>query len=243
MVPAGAPGKILAADHGGRAVVELDLATRQRRVLAGHYEGKRFNSPNDLVRRSDGVIFFTDPPYGLKDLNDSPHKEQPHNGVYRLDLDGRVTLLDDSLTFPNGIALSPDETTLYVANSDPEMPIWRAYELDAAGDVLSRWRFASAADLVSTGAHGLPDGMAVDTRGNLYATGPGGVLVFNPRGQRLGLIATGSAIANCAFGEDGHTLFLTAHDRLARVRTRALGLEYGGSGYGGSGSEPSDTEE
>ncbi|MFC4728231.1 SMP-30/gluconolactonase/LRE family protein [Coralloluteibacterium thermophilus] len=222
----GPDGSVLLADSGSRMVARLDPATRHKTPLATHYDGRRFNSPNDLVRRSDGTVFFTDPPYGLKGLDASPVKELPFNGVYRLDPDGRVVLLDDGLSFPNGIALSPDERTLYVANSDPERPVWMAYTLDASGDVGDRRLFADASDLVGDGAPGLPDGMAVAADGTLFATGPGGVLVFAPDGTRLGRIETGKAVANCAFGDDGRTLYMTSDDTLARVRVRATGLGF-----------------
>ncbi|KER83116.1 SMP-30/gluconolactonase/LRE family protein [Xanthomonas arboricola] len=219
-------GTVLLADSGTRIVARLDPATRKKTPLATQFEGHRFNSPNDLVRRSDGVVFFTDPPYGLKGMNDSPVKQLHYNGVYRLDTDGSVHLLDDSLSLPNGIALSPDARTLYVANSDPERPIWMAYTLDAAGAVTGKRVFADASDLVAKDAPGLPDGMAVSADGHLFATGPGGVIVFAPDGRRLGRIETGEPISNCAFGNDGHTLYMTSHAMLARVRVKALGLEF-----------------
>jgi gluconolactonase len=209
---------ILVADSGNRMIARLDLMTRKKTPLATHFEGKRLNSPNDVIRRRDGVIFFTDPPYGLKDINESKHKELAFNGVYRLDKDGRLRALDRELTFPNGIALSPDERTLYVANSDPKRPIWMAYSLNEHGDVLSRRVFADVSDLVSDKSPGLPDGMRVTADGTVFATGPGGVLVMNSAGKRLGLIQTGTAIANCAFGDDGRTLYLTSHKFIARVR-------------------------
>jgi gluconolactonase len=220
------PGQtILLADHGNRAIASLDLATRQKTMLATRYQGRRLNSPNDLVRAADGAIYFTDPPYGLEGLNQSPLKEQPHNGVYRLDPDGNVTLIDDSLTFPNGILLSPDGRTLYVANSDPERAIWVAYTLDAQGNAASRRIFADATAEVGDARPGLPDGMAIDAEGNLFATGPGGVIVFAPDGTRLGRIETGTAVANCTFGgADGRTLFLASNNMLARVATRTRGL-------------------
>ncbi|NJB80956.1 SMP-30/gluconolactonase/LRE family protein [Xanthomonas arboricola] len=219
-------GIVLLADSGTRIVARLDPATRKKTPLATRFEGHRFNSPNDLVRRSDGVVFFTDPPYGLKGMNDSPVKELRYNGVYRLDTDGSVHLLDDSLSLPNGIALSPDARTLYVANSDPERPIWMAYTLDAAGAVIGKRVFADASDLVAKDSPGLPDGMAVSADGHLFATGPGGVIVFAPDGRRLGRIETGEPISNCAFGNDGHMLYMTSHAMLARVRVKALGLEF-----------------
>jgi gluconolactonase len=211
-------GTVLLADSGSRLVARLELQTKRKKTLIERYGKKRFNSPNDLARKRDGTIFFTDPPYGLKDLNASPLKEQAFNGVYRLDLDGSVHVIDDSLTFPNGIALSPDERTLYVANSDPNRPIWMAYTLSEGGEPSSKRVFADASDLTSDRLPGLPDGMKVASNGIVFATGPGGVLVFTPQGQRLGRIETGLAIANCAFGDDGRTLYMTSHKILARVR-------------------------
>ncbi len=222
------PGNsILMADHGNRAVARLDLPTKKKTFLATQYQGERFNSPNDLVLASDGSIWFTDPPYGLEGLNNSPHKELPFNGVYRLMPSGEVRLIDDSLTFPNGIILSPDERTLYVAISDPDRAMIVAYSLDAAGNVSGKRVFADMTNLAKSGLKGLPDGMAIDTQGNLFATGPGGVHIFTPAGVRLGRIDTGRAIANCTFGEDGRTLFLASDDILVRVRTKTLGLGYG----------------
>ncbi|KAF1716380.1 gluconolactonase [Pseudoxanthomonas yeongjuensis] len=220
-------GTVLVADSGTRVVARLDPATKRKTTIAATYEGKRFNSPNDLVRRSDGVVFFTDPPYGLKGLDDSPAKELKFNGVYRIDTDGSVHLLDDELSFPNGIALSPDERTLYVSNSDPTRPVWMAYSLDAQGDVAGKRVFADASDLIDEGVQGLPDGMAVAGDGRLFATGPGGVLVFDPDGKRLGRIETGLAISNCAFGDDGRTLYMTSHTLLARIRLKVTGLQFG----------------
>ena len=221
---AGPDGSILMCDHGKRAVVRLDLATKKKTFLATHFDGRKFNSPNDLVLAQDGAIYFTDPPYGLEGLNDSPIKEQPFNGVYRLGPDLTVTLVDADMSFPNGILLSPDGRTLFVANSDPRAAIWVAFDLDSAGRAISRRVFADVTDTVGEAMPGLPDGMAIDEAGNLWATGPGGVLIFSADGELLGRIDMDSAVANCAFGEDGSTLFLAAHDRLARVRTRTRGL-------------------
>ncbi|KAF1711561.1 SMP-30/gluconolactonase/LRE family protein [Pseudoxanthomonas sacheonensis] len=219
-------GTVVLADSGTRVVARLDPETKLKTTLAATYQGKKFNSPNDVVRRSDGAVFFTDPPYGLKGLDESPVKELKFNGVYRVDTDGSVHLLDDGLSFPNGIALSPDERTLYVSNSDPKRPIWMAYSLDAQGDVTSKLVFADATDLLGEGVPGLPDGMAVAEDGRLFATGPGGVLVFDPDGKRLGRIETGTAISNCAFGDDGHTLYMSSHTLVARVRLKANGLQF-----------------
>lgn len=221
------PGNtILLADSGSRTIARLDLTTRQKTILAERYQGHRFNSPNDLVRARNGAIYFTDPPYGLAGINESPLKEQPVNGVYRLDPDGNVTLIDGSLTFPNGILLSPDGRTLYVSNSDPHRAIWMAYSLDARGNATRSRVFADVTSQVAQDRPGLPDGMAIDRRGNLFASAPGGIAVINPAGRILGRIETGTAIANCTFGGDGRTLYMTSNHMIARVRTRTLGLGY-----------------
>ena len=221
------PGdSIFAADHGGRALVQIDLNTKKKTPLATHYQGKRFNSPNDLVRASSGAVYFTDPPYGLEGLNESPLKELPYNGVFRLDPDGKVTLLHAGLSMPNGVILSPDERTLYVTNSDPERAVIMAFPVQADGTLRPARLFADMTPLAKEGLKGLPDGLAIDRQGNLFSTGPGGVHVFAPDGTRLGRIDTGTAVANAKFGADGRTLFLTSHDRLARIRTRTTGLGF-----------------
>lgn len=219
-------GNVLLADSGSRALARFDPASKQKITLATHHQGKRFNSPNDVVRRNDGRIFFTDPPYGLKDLHASPDRELAYSGVYRLDADGGVHLLDSDLLFPNGIALSPDGRTLYVANSDPEHPIWMSYSLDARGDVTGKHVFADASDLLGPDVPGLPDGLCVTRDGVLFASAPGGLLVLGPDGTRLGRIEVDTAVSNCAFGEDGGTLYLTAHQRVLRMRVNAVGLGF-----------------
>lgn len=221
-----AEGRLLMADHGNRSISRLAGETFTKEILVDRYRGRRLNSPNDLVVHSSGAVYFTDPPYGLEGLNDSPAKELDFNGVYRLDPDGTLTLLTDELTFPNGIALSPDEGTLYVANSDPNRPIWMAYDLREDGTLGGGRVFFDAAPLARQGKRGMPDGMAVDVRGNLFATGPGGVLVFSPDGTHLGTIETGQATANVAFGGDGSTLYVTADMLLGRIPTRTKGLGF-----------------
>ncbi len=221
-----AQGRLVMADHGNRQIARLDEGGWTKTPLATHYDGRRFNSPNDLVVHSSGALFFTDPPYGLAELDADPAKELAVNGVYRLDPDGAVTLLVDTLSFPNGVALSPDERTLYVAVSDPQRAVYLAYELDEAGAVGEGRVLFDATPLVGPDRPGLPDGIAVDQAGHLFATGPGGVLVLTPGGHHLGTIETGRPTANCAFGDDGSTLYLTADDDLLRVRTRAVGLGF-----------------
>ena len=223
-----AGGSVLLADSGTRLVARLDPADKSRTTLADGYDGKRLNSPNDVAARGDGTVFFTDPPYGLTDGDESPVKEQPVNGIYRIDADGSVHLVDDSLTRPNGLAFSPDGNTLYVANSDEKRPIWMAYTLDADGNVTGSRVLADGSDLMGDGVHGLPDGLAVSTGGLIFATGPGGVIVMDADGKRLGRIETGSAVANCAFGEDGRTLYMTSHKFLARVPLKVAGLGFQG---------------
>lgn len=219
-------GSILMADSGDRAIVRLDPKTKARTFLVRSYQGRKFNSPNDLVLASDGSIWFTDPPYGLKDMDKSPAKELPFNGVYRLLPTGEVRLVDDSLTFPNGILLSPDERTLYVSQSDPAKPVIYAYALDGGGSVTGKRVFADMTALAKQGLPGLPDGMCMDSHGNLFASGPGGIHVLTPKGVELGTIRTQDTTSNCTFGEDARTLFLTSTHSLVRVRTKTKGLGF-----------------
>lgn len=219
-------GRLVMADHGNRQIARVTEDGWTKTPLATAYDGRRFNSPNDLVYHSNGALFFTDPPYGLAGQDDDPAKELDVNGVYRLDPDGSVTLLVDSLTRPNGVALSPDERTLYVAVSDPEAARYLAYELAANGDVETGRVLFDATPLVESENPGLPDGLAVDRDGTLFATGPGGVLVLTPDGRHLGTIETGRPTANVAFGDDGASLYLTADGDLLRVRTQTVGLGF-----------------
>lgn len=220
-----ADGRLLLAEHGTRAVMRLGERFVQD-TLASHYQGRRLNSPNDLALHSSGAVYFTDPPYGLAGHDDSPQKELAHNGVYRLDPDGTVTLLVDDLTRPNGVILSPDERTLYVANSDPAWAIWRAYPVLADGSLGEGHLLFDATPLVGEANPGLPDGMAMGADGTLYATGPGGVLLLSPAGDHLGTIRTVKATANCTFGDDGYSLYLTSSDQLLRVRLAARGVGF-----------------
>ena len=221
-----AEGRLVMCDHGNRQVARLNATNFTRETIASAYEGKRLNSPNDLVFHSSGDLYFTDPPYGLSGLNDSPVKELPFNGVYRVDTSGQVSLLTDELGFPNGIAFSPDEKTLYVANSGGANPVIRAYDVQDDGTLANSRVFFDGSALIADGAVGAFDGMALDTEGNLFATGPGGVLVLTPEGEHLGTISTGERIANCTFGDDGSTLYLTSDMLLARIRLDARGLGF-----------------
>lgn len=219
-----AAGALLMCDSGNRAIARFDLATKRKTLLIGHFDGKRFNSPNDLAVSRSGAIYFTDPPFGLRGLNDSPVKELAFNGVFRLAPDGALAILDDTLEFPNGIALSPDETTLYVSNCTDKNPILRAYRLGADGLTRSRAALFDAKPLMEPDAPGWPDGIKTDAGGNIFMAGPGGILVLSPAGELLGVIGAGRGVANCALGEDGRTLFLTARDTLACIRLRGAAL-------------------
>ncbi|GGB26643.1 gluconolactonase [Sphingomonas metalli] len=211
-------GALLIANSGGRSLDRLDLATRKRTVLADRYQGKRFNSPNDMVEARDGTIWFTDPPYGLAEGDASPIKELPHNGVYRLKPGGQPELMVADLSSPNGIGLSPDERRLYVSISDPKAPRIMAYDLGADGRIGGGRVFLDAAPMMGPDAPGLPDGMKVARDGTLFCSAPGGLAILTPQGAMLGLIRSGSGpIANCAIGENGRTLFMAANDRILKV--------------------------
>jgi gluconolactonase len=207
-------------DTGNRTLARLDLDTGARTNLATHFQGKRFNSPNDLALARAGAIYFTDPPFGLAGMADSPLRELAFAGVFLRTPAGDLHLIDDTLPFPNGVALSADERTLYVTNCTPTAAIVRVYTLDAAGLPTGLSTFFDCTAMISADAPGWPDGLKLDAAGRLFACGPGGVLVLSPQGELLGRIRAGRAIANCGFGEDGRSLFLTAHDRLARIRLR-----------------------
>ncbi len=225
-----AEGRLLLCQHGDRRVARLSDALPSSgpvkdpsyETIADKWDGKRFNSPNDLAVHSSGAIYFTDPPYGLVKNWDDPAKETDFQGVFRVSSDGGVRIEDDSLNAPNGVAFSPDEQILYVAQSDAKKPYVFAYDVGADGALTNRRVLFDASHLSKT-RKGMPDGLKVDAQGNLFVTGPGGVLVLTPEGEHLGTIRTGGLIANCAFGDDGHTLYMTSDDRFCRVRLKAKG--------------------
>lgn len=221
-----ANGAVVMADHGNRLVARLNDSLFTKTTLASHFEGKRFNSPNDLVFRSNGDLYFTDPPFGLRGLNNDKAKELPYSGVFRVAKNGNVSLLTKELSFPNGIAFSPDERTLYVSNADGKKAILMAYPVNSDGSIGAGRTFFDASALVASGARGVPDGMRVDKLGNVFAAGPGGILILSPAGKHLGTITTGQPTANCAFGDDGSTLYITANDRLMRVKLRTSAKRY-----------------
>lgn len=224
-----AKGQLILCQHGDRRIARMISSTKSPKpeyeTLAGEYKGARFNSPNDLSYNKKGELYFTDPPYGLLKKENDPSREIDYQGVYLLRNNKKVVLITKELERPNGITLSPDEKILYVANSHGERPIWMAYDLKPNGLVKKRKVFFDSSDYRAKhpDRRGGNDGMKVDIHGNVWATGPGGVLIFSPQGKHLGTILTGQRTANCAFGDDGSTLYMTADMYLMRIKTSTLG--------------------
>lgn len=216
-------GRLVCCEHGDR---RLSVLTQQggKRTLVDNYQGKRLNSPNDAVYKSNGDLYFTDPPYGLpKHFNDE-RRELDFCGVYRLAKDGTLTLLTGDLTRPNGLAFSPDEQTLYVAQSDPAAPIVMAFPVREDGTLGQGRVFYDFTEQYQAKLPGLPDGMAVDVKGRVFATAPGGIYVLSPEGKLLGRISTGERTSNCTFGgADGSILYLTADSYVCRIQTKTRG--------------------
>jgi gluconolactonase len=216
-------GQLVLCQHGDRriALMETSLNDPQPRFkpLVSNYMGKRFNSPNDAVFRSNGDLFFTDPPYGLEGRMKDAHKEISFQGVYRLDTMGYLHLLVDSISRPNGIAFLPGEKTLLVANSDSSRPVWYAFDVNSHDSLENGRIFYDATSAINTGI-GLPDGMKVDHQGHIFACGPGGVFIFNLSGKLLGKIRTKTPSANCALGAEDKTLFITSKNYVLKVRLR-----------------------
>jgi gluconolactonase len=215
--------ELVLCQHGDRRMAKMNAPLSKPKAdfktLVDNFEGKKLNSPNDAVFGNKGNLYFTDPPYGLEFNIDDPAKELDFQGVFKVDKTGKVTLLTKELSRPNGIAFSPDYKKLYVANSDPKKAIWMVYDLDEKGMLQNDKLFFDATDLTKT-LKGLPDGMKVHKNGWIFATGPGGVLIFTPQGEHLGTIMTNEATANCAFNTDYSELFITADDYLLRVKLK-----------------------
>jgi len=217
-------GNLILCQHGDRRVARLKDGKFE--TLIDKYMGKRLNSPNDLVFHSSGDLFFTDPPYGLPKIEKDPAKELDFQGVYRLSPKGELTLLTKEMSRPNGIGLSPDEKTLYVANSDPDQAIWMAFPIKGDGTLGAGKVIHDATAEAKAKKPGLPDGLKVDQKGNIFATGPDGVFVFAPDHTYLGKIVIGDRNANCAFGDDGTVLYICANDKLVRIKTTTKGLGF-----------------
>lgn len=217
-------GNLVLCQHGDRRMARMDAPLDRPEAkfitLADKYNGKRFSSPNDAVYNSGGELFFTDPPYGLQTQDDTdPKKEISFNGVYKVKKDGTVILLVDSITRPNGLAFLPGESKLIVACSDPDKPNWYIYDIH--GDSLVNGKiFYSAINERKEKVRGLPDGLKIDKNGNVFATGPGGVYIFNSEGKKLGMIKLDDSSSNCALSPDEKTLYITNDMNLARVELR-----------------------
>ncbi|MGH9349782.1 MAG: SMP-30/gluconolactonase/LRE family protein [Vicinamibacterales bacterium] len=225
----GADGRLVICQHGDRRVARMDAPLDAPKpvftTLADRYQGARFNSPNDLVFSRNGDLYFTDPAYGMERQWEDPAREIPYAGVYRRTGSGEVTLLTRDMTRPNGLAFSPDETRLYVSQSDPAAAVWQVFGVARDGTPGRGRLFFDATPMTKT-RRGLPDGLKVDTDGNLWASGPGGILVISSEGRPLGTILTGQPTSNCAFGDDGRTLYMTAHRYLMRVRLKVTGAGF-----------------
>jgi gluconolactonase len=211
-------GRLVLCQHGDRRMARMDAPLDKPAArfitLADMYDGKRFNSPNDAVYHSNGDLYFTDPPYGLVKNMEDPAKEIPFQGIYRLKKSGEVELLSKELSRPNGIAFSPDEKKLYVGNSDRNR-IWMVWDITADGGVTNGKIFYDASNDADGGA---PDGMKVDKSGNIFSTGPGGVVVFDAHAKLLGKIKVGQACSNVAFDTNHKFLYITADGWLVRVK-------------------------
>ena len=217
-------GRLVLCQHGdrrmARMMVPVDAPAAEFKTLAGTWDGKRFNSPNDAVFNSHGELFFTDPAYGMELRYGDPRREMDFTGVFKLGIDGSVTLLSDQLSAPNGIGFSPDESKLYVANSGGGSgPIWMVYDMAPDG-TLSNNRLLYDAGAASDTLKGAPDGLVVRNDGIIFATGPGGVWILNPEGEHLGIIHTGQATSNCTLDAKNRYLYMTADMYLMRIRLR-----------------------
>ncbi len=229
-------GRLTVAGHARRDIFRLESLKPDAKmtVLCDRYHGKRLNSPNDLVYRSDGSLYFTDPPYGLPTQGDhDPLKQLPFNGVYRLPdatsipagarPDNRhLQLVIKNLSRPNGIAFSPHGKYLYVSNSDPEDAVWMRYDVEPDGMVKDGIVFCKSNPKEGPGG---PDGIKVDQDGNLYGAGPGGVWIISPEGKHIGTIRIPERVANCTWGDaDGKTLYITATSSVYRIRLNITGV-------------------
>jgi gluconolactonase len=213
-------GRLIICEHGNRRVTRLENDGKLT-VLADRYEAKRLNSPNDVIVKSDGALYFTDPPHGLGKEDEDPAKELKFNGVYRL-AEGKLQLLTTELNRPNGLAFSPDEKYLYVGNSSSKRKLWMRFEVQTDGSLANGKTFVDAS---GSPGDGVPDGMKVDKKGNIYATGPGGLWLMSPEGKHVGTIVLPSNPANCNWGDkDGKTLYITAGTGVYRVRLNIEGV-------------------
>lgn len=219
-----AEGRLVLAAHGDRRIARLEK-NRKQTTLVDRFEGRRLNSPNDLVFKSNGDLYFTDPPFGLPKSFDDPRKELPFQGVYRFSKDGKLTLLTKEIKAPNGIAFSPDEKKLYVSNADKNNAVWLVFDVRPDGAVENGKVLFNATAWAKT-KPGVPDGVKVDHEGKIFAAGPGGIHVISPAGKHLGSIETGVPTGNLAWGEDGSSLFITANTNVFRLKLATQGAGF-----------------
>lgn len=219
-----ATGRLVLAEHGDRRITRLEEGGRKS-ILADRYQGRRLNSPNDLVFKSNGDLYFTDPPFGLAKAFTDPQKELRFQGVYRLSTTGELALLTRRIKAPNGIAFSPDERILYVTDVSPDRPAWLAYDVKADGTITNGRLFYDATPWKRANFGG-PDGLKTDREGNLFAARPGGINVFAPDGTLLGSIETGVPTSNVAWGDDGSVLYITGGTALYRIRLSTRGMGF-----------------
>lgn len=216
-------GQLIALQQGDRRIALMDAPLDKPAArfvsLADRYLGKRLNSPNDGVIDSQGNLYFTDPSYGLAKGDSDPRRELDYNGIFVLRADGELVLLDDSISAPNGIALTTDEKTLILAISDKQYPVWLAYDIAGDGTLHNKRVFFDARTVENPGP-GVPDGLTVSRDGIVFATGPGGVWVFTEEGELLALVRTGRLTANCALDSSQEHLYITAHDALLRLKLK-----------------------
>jgi gluconolactonase len=217
-------GRLVLAEHGDRRIARLEKNGKQT-TLVERFEGKRINSPNDLVFRSNGDLYFTDPPFGLPKSYDDPRKETPFQGVYKYSKDGKLALLTKDIKAPNGIAFSPDEKKLYISNADPMNAVWMVYDVKPDGGI-ENGKVLFNATAWTKSKRGVPDGMKVDREGNIFAAGPGGIHVISPEGKHLGSIETGVPTGNVAWGEDGSSLFITSNSNVFRLKLTTKGAGF-----------------
>jgi gluconolactonase len=213
-------GRLTINEHGNRRITRLEK-NGDLTVLADRYEGKRLNSPNDLVYKSDGTLYFTDPPFGLPKVFDDPRKELPYSGIFRLS-NNKLQLLSKDLSGPNGLAFSPDEKYLYVGNWDEKKKIVMRYEVNPDGTLSNGKVFY---DMTNAPGDDAIDGIKVDQQGNVYVSGPGGLWILSPSGKHLGTIVAPEQPHNLAWGDkDGKTLYMTALTGLYRIRLNIPGI-------------------
>lgn len=220
-------GNLVSAEHGNRRIAEMPLGKPElKKSLTGLWEGKKLNSPNDVIQAKNGDYYFTDPPYGLPGRGkEELAKELAYQGVYRISKKGELSLQYDKMARPNGLAMNMDESVLYVGSSEPKESHILAFPVDKKGNLGEPSVFFDAAELAKQGIRGGYDGMKLDSKGNIWTTGPGGILIISPAGKLLGRIETGNPNSNVNFGEDGSSLFITSKMNLLRVKTKTKGLK------------------